>query len=133
MQFNSCWERVVYRFICSPCVLLVLCLFVFLVDFQFRFEGKTLVLINPVHDYCYFFSYFIVRPFSADLLVYIFNKFCICSFMLRIFWSFLDVFSKLVPQSSNWPFNQEISSPLSHLIELGLTLRHFWHLSVHPI
>ena len=43
--------------ICSPCVLLVVCLFVVLVIFQFPFEGKTLVLITPVPDHCYFFSY----------------------------------------------------------------------------
>ena len=85
--------------ICSPCVLLVLCLFVVLVDFQFRFEGKTLIINTPVPDHCYFFSY--SQTLFANVFVYIFNKFCICSFMLIIFWSFHDLFSKLVPQSSN--------------------------------
>ena len=97
MQFYSCWERAFYRLICSPCVL-VLCLFVVLVDFQFRFEGKTLVLITPGPDHCYFFSY--SQTIFANVLVYIFNKFCICSFILRIFLNFHDVFSKLVHQSS---------------------------------
>ena len=40
MQFYFSWERDVYMLICSPCVLLALCLFVALDDFQFRFEGK---------------------------------------------------------------------------------------------
>ena len=103
--------------ICSPCVLLVLlvCLFVVLVDFQFPFEGRTLVLITTVPDNCYFFSY--SQTLFAILLVYIFNKFCICSVMLRIFWSFHDVFPKLVPQSSNLQFKQGIS--LSDLTVLG--------------
>ena len=82
MQFYSFWERVVYRLICSPCVLLVLCLFVVLVDFQNQFNGKTLVLFIPVSDHCYFFSY--SQTFLAILLEYIFNKFRICSVMLRI-------------------------------------------------
>ena len=43
--------------ICSSCVLLVLCLFVVSVDFQFPFKGKTLVIITPDPDHCYFFSY----------------------------------------------------------------------------
>ena len=98
MQFYSFWEIVVYGLICSPCVLLVLCLFVALVDFQFRFEGKTLVLTTPVPDHCYFFLN--SQTLSAILLVYIFNKFCICSALLRIVWSFHGVFSKLVSQSS---------------------------------
>ena len=91
-NFTIFWKELL---ICSPCVLLVLCLFVILVDFQFRFEGNTLVLITPVPDRCYFFSY--IQTLFAILLVYIFNNFSISSFMLRIFWSFHDVFSKLVP------------------------------------
>ena len=74
-------------------------LFVVLVDFQFHFEGKILVLITPVPDHCYFFSY--SQTLFAILLVYIFNKFCICNVILRNVWNFHDVFSKLVPQSSN--------------------------------
>ena len=53
--------------ICSPCVLLVACLFVVLVDFQFLFEGKTLFLITPVPDHCYCFH--TVRSFL---------QFCLC-------------------------------------------------------
>ena len=64
----------------------------FLVDFEFPFEGKTLVLITPAPDHCYFFSY--SQTFFALLLVYMFNKFCICSGILRIFWSFHDFFLK---------------------------------------
>ena len=123
MQFYSFWERVVYRLICPPCVLLVLCLFVVLVDFQIHFKGKTLVLITPVSDHCYFFSY--SQTFLAILLVYIYNKFCICSVMLRIFWSFHNVFSKLVSQSNNLQFKHGISYPLSDLIVLGLTFEIF--------
>ena len=103
--------------ICLPCVLLVLCLFVVLVDFQFPFEGKTLVFITPVPDQCYLFSY--SQTLFAILHVYIFNKFCICSVMLSIFWSLHDVFSKLVPQSSSLQFKQGISYPLRYLIVLG--------------
>ena len=102
--------------ICSPCVLLSSCLFVVLVDVQFPCEGKTWVLKTPAPEHCYFFSY--NQTLFAILLVYIFNKFCICSVMLRIFWSFHDVFSKLVPQSSQ-QFKQGISYPLSNLIVLG--------------
>ena len=80
--------------LCSPCIMSI----VVLVDFQFPFEGKTLILITTVPDHCYFFSY--SQTLFAILLVYIFNnRFCICSVMLRIFWSFHDVFSQLVPQS----------------------------------
>ena len=111
------WERGVYILICSPCVLLALCRFVVLVDFQFPFGGKTLVLITPFPDHCYFFSYSQTR--FAILLVYISNKFCICSVMIRIFWSFHDVFSKLVPRSSDLQFKQRIRYPLSDLIVLG--------------
>ena len=114
MQVYSFWERAVYWLICSPCAVLILCIFVVLVDFQFRFEGNTLVLITPVPNHCYLFSY--SHALLAILLVYIFNMFCICSFMLRIFWCFHDVFSKLDPQSSNWQFKQGISYPLSDLI-----------------
>ena len=47
LQFYSFWERVVYRIICLPSVLLVLCLFVVLVDFQFITRlCKTLVLYS---------------------------------------------------------------------------------------
>ena len=107
MQFLSFWERIVYLLICSPCGL-VLCLFVVLVDVRFPFEGKTLVLITPVPDHCYFFTY--SQTLFAILLVYV---------MLRMIWSFHDVFSKLVPQSSNLQFKQGISYPLSDLIVLG--------------
>ena len=74
--------RVVYRWICLPCVL-VLCLFAVLVDFKFRLEGKTFVLITTVPDHCYFFSY--SQALFVILFVYLFNKFCISSFMLTIF------------------------------------------------
>ena len=43
--------------------------------------------------------------------------------MSNTIWSFHDVFSKLVPQSSKWQFNQRISYPLSDLIVLDETLR----------
>ena len=76
-------------------------------DFQFPFKGKTLVIITPVPDQCCFFSY--NQTLFAILLVKIFDKFCICCVLLRIFWSFHDVFSKLVPQSSNLKFKQGIS------------------------
>ena len=91
----------------------VLCLFVVLVDYQVRFEGKALVLITPIPDYCYFFSY--SQTPCAILLVYILDKFCICSLMLRIFWSLHAVLSKLIPQSSSMQFKQS----LSDLIVLG--------------
>ena len=71
LQFYSCWEKGVYMLICSPCVLLVLCLFVVLVDFQFHLEGKTLVIITPVPDHGYFFSY--SQTLFTNLLFYIFN------------------------------------------------------------
>ena len=54
-------DRVVYRLICSPRVLLQVCIFVLLVDFQVRFDGNILVPITPVPAYCYFV--FTVRPF----------------------------------------------------------------------
>ena len=69
LQFYSCWEKIVYMIICSPCVLLVLCIFVVLVDFQFRLEGKILVIITPVPDHCYFFSY--SQTLFANLFLYI--------------------------------------------------------------
>ena len=95
----------------------MLCIFVLLVDFGFHYDGKTLVLITPVPEYCYLFC---SQAFFAISLVYTFNKICIFGFMLRIFWSFHDVFSKVVPQPSNWQFNQRISYPLSDPIVLGL-------------
>ena len=52
----------------SPRALLVLGLFVVSVDFQFRFEGKTLVLITPVPDLCYLFSY--SQKLFENVLVY---------------------------------------------------------------
>ena len=55
------------------------------------------------------------------MLVNIFNKFCICSVMLRIFWSFHDVFTKLAPKSSNLQFKQGISYPLSDLALISLS------------
>ena len=55
MTLNSLYDFTQFELLCLPCVLLVLCLFVFLVDFQFRFEGKTLVINTPVPDQCYFF------------------------------------------------------------------------------
>ena len=82
-----------------------------------------MVLITPVPDHCYFFSY--SQALFAILLVYIFNKFCICSVMLRIFWSLHDVFSKLVPQSSNFQFKKGINYHLMDLIILGLTFKTF--------
>ena len=60
------------------------------------FGGKTLVLITQVPEHCYVFSY--SQALFAMLLVYLFNKICIRSCMLRIFWNFNDIFSKLVPQ-----------------------------------
>ena len=94
MQFCSCWERVVLRLI------LVFSMYYFYLSFWLIsntvFEGKTLVLITPVPDHCYFFSY--NRTLFAILFVHILNKFCICSSMLRIFWSFHDVFSKIVSE-----------------------------------
>ena len=124
MQFYSFWKRIVYRSICSPCVFLVLRLFIVLVDFLFNYKGKTLTLITPVPNHCDFFSY--SQTLFAILLVYIFNKFCVCSFMLRIYWSFHDVFLKLVTQSSNWQFKQGIRYPLSDLISSSrdLTIPH---------
>ena len=82
-----------------------------------------MVIITPVPDHCYFFSY--SQTLFANVLVSIFNKFCICSFILRIFQSFHDVFTKLGPQSSNWQFKQGISYPLGDLIVLDYTSRHF--------
>ena len=66
---NSTPERVVYRLFCLPCVL-VLYLFAVLVDFQFLFKGKTLVIITPVPDHCYFFPY--SQTLFANLLVSIY-------------------------------------------------------------
>ena len=43
--------------------------------------------------------------------------------MLNTIWSFHDIFSKLVPQSSKWQFNQGINYSLSDLIVLDDTLR----------
>ena len=52
----------------SPRALLVFGLFVVSVVFQFRFEGKTLVLITPVPDLCYLFSY--SQTLFENVLVY---------------------------------------------------------------
>ena len=86
MQLTPFWERVVYRVVyrlfCSPNVLVVKCLFVALVKFQFRYEDTTLVLITPVPDHCNFFSY--NQILFEVLLAYISNKLCICSFMHKI-------------------------------------------------
>ena len=70
---------------------------------------------------------FLIIPIFFNLVKYdvnflhgiplIMSKFCICSFMLRIFWSFHDVFS-------NWflSFKQGISYPC-----IGLNFEIFWH------
>ena len=84
-------------------------------------QGQDFGQITSVPDHCNFFLY--RQTLFAISLVYIFNKFCIRSFMLNTIWIFLDVFSKLVPQSSKWQFNQGISYPLSDLIVLDETLR----------
>ena len=84
-------------------------------------QGQDFGQITSVPDHCNFFLY--RQTLFAISLVYIFNKFCIRSFMLNTIWSFHDVFSKLVPQSSKWQFNQGISYPLSDLIVLDETLR----------
>ena len=58
--------------ICSPCVLLVVCLFVVLVDFLFPFEGKTCFLITPVPDHS---SFQTVRPFlQFCLFIYLISS-----------------------------------------------------------
>ena len=86
MQLTTFWERVVYRVVyrlfCSPNVLVVLYLFIALIEFRFLYEDTTLFLITQVPDHCFFFSY--NQILFEILLVYISNKFCICSFMLKI-------------------------------------------------
>ena len=121
-------ERVAHRFY-FPCVLLVLCLFVVLVSrwilassfewLSILLQGQGFVQITSFPDHC---NFWYDQTLFAIILVYIFNKFCICSFMLNNLWSFHDVFSKLVPQSSiKWKFNLGISYPLSDLIVLDET------------
>ena len=99
------------------------CLRFMIVVFPDHTHLLFLVIITPVLDHCYFISY--SQTLFANVLVSIVNKFCICSFILRIFQSFHDVFTKLVPQSSNWQFKQGISYLFSDLIVLGYTSRHF--------
>ena len=83
-------------------------------------QGQDFCQIISVPDHC---NFLYRQTLFAISLVYIFNKFCIRSFMRNTIWSFHDVFSKLVPQSSKWQFNQGISYPLSDLIVLDETLR----------
>ena len=130
LQFYYFLERVANRFY-FPSVLLVLYIFVVLVSgwilassfdwLPIPLQGQDFGQITSVPDHCNFFLY--RQTLFAISLVYIFHKFCICSFMLNTIWSFHDVFSKLVPQSSKWQFNQGISYPLSNLIVLDETLR----------
>ena len=140
LQFYYFWERVSHWF-CFLCVLLVLCLFVVLVfgwilasSFDWLpipLQGQDFGQITSVPNRC---NFLYGQTLFAVMLVYIFNKFCFCSFMLNNFWSFHDVFSKLVPQSSKWQFNQGISYPLSDLIVLDETLRRYCgHSFFYPI
>ena len=101
--------------ICSPWVLLVLCLFVILVDFQFPFDGlwfllpKFLISITSLHSQALF-------------------QFCLCIYLissvfvvlyLEYFGASMNIFSKLVPQSSNLRLKQGILYPSSDLIVMG--------------
>ena len=129
LQFYYFLERVAHRFY-FPSVLLVLYIFVVLVSgwilassfdwLLIPLQGQDFGQVTSVPDHCNF-SY--RQTLFAFSLVYIFNKFCIRSFMLNTICSFHDVFSKLVPQSSKWQFNQGISYPLSDLIVQDETLR----------
>ena len=130
LQFYYFLERVAHRFY-FPGGPLVLHIFVVLVSgwilassfdwLPFPLQGHYFGQITSVPYRCNLFLY--RQTLFAISLVYIFNKFCIRSFMLNTIWSFHDVFSKLVPQSSKWQFNQGISHPLSDHIVLDETLR----------
>ena len=112
MRFNSAWVTLLT--LCSACIMSI-CIFGWFSipfrgqDFGYQYSSSWSVLL-------FFYTF---RPFLQFCFVYIFNQFCICSFMHRIFWSFHDIFSELVPQSSNWQFKQGISYPLGYLIKLG--------------
>ena len=77
-------------------------------------QGQDFGQITSVPNHCNFFLY--RQTLFAISLVYIFNKFCICSFMLNTVWVSMVYFQNWFLSQVYLQFNQEISYPLSDMI-----------------